>query len=1461
LVVSDATDGELRLASTLEDYFDATPSVATWSWGTWNDTTFTPSPAAGILPVTSTGGSAWLRSNSTFSNAAVEGVVSFGNGAWQHFGFADDSFGGRFAIVSTADGTGVYARTWMGASEERTLLPGVSLGAYHLVRVEWTPTAVNYYVDGSLAATHNVTLTGPMYVYLSNNSSAPLSAQWVRVDSYPQTKGVYTSCTKDAGATFDWSQLQWKGQAPTGTSVAFQTRTSDDASTWSSWADVSSGGRIVSPSGRFLQYRVTLAGTASASPQVEQVVVGTAAVSTPTPTPSPTSTLMPTATSTAIPNSTRLKDTTVTDFAASGVPTGLVVSDATDGELRLASSAEDYFDTTPSSATWSWGTWNDTTFTPSPAAGVLPVTSAGGSAWLRSNSTLSNAAVEGVVSFGNGAWQHFGFADDSFGSRFAMLSTADGSGLYARTFAGASEERTLLTDVSLGAYHLVRIEWTPTTVNYYVDGSLVATHNVTFAGPMYVYLSNNSSAPLSAQWVRVDSYPLTSAVYTSCIKDAGAPINWGQLQWEGRTPTGTSLTFQTRTSSDTSNWSAWTNVAADGHIASPVAPYLQYRVTLTGTSSASPEVSQVAVGPAAVSTPTPIPTPTSTATATVPPTPSPTATPMPPTVLVGDDVVESNADSADPGWAEAFVYTANASGTVTRLSVFLASNNEATKVMLGLYSNAAGNKPGTLLTSGTIASPVAGIWNSVGVSSASVTGGTTYWLALMSPTGAGTVRFFDGSESSAQASSQTTLTTLPSTWSSGESWTNSPASIYAVHDASSSVPPSISGVAGLNVSDSGVTLVWTTDVAATSQVDYGTTTSYGTTTPLDTALIVNHSVTLNNLTASRTYHYRVRSTSSSGVTAVSKDYTFDTPAVTPATNPILLVVDPASPNKFGAYLGEILRAEGINGFQTIAPANVSTTYLASFPTVILAQTSPLTLSQVSMYSNYVSAGGTLIAMRPDPQLAAVFGLSPDSGTVSDGYLLVNSANPISLGISNQTLQFHGVADRYTLNGASSLATLYTDATTATSAPAVVTSTFGSGRAAAYTFDLASSVVYTRQGNPATAGTPDQNGVPRSTQAFINGWVNLDRVGVPQADEQQRLLANVIVSFAQQTTPIPRAWYFPSADQASVLIPTGDEHSQIDAHFQNMIDAVVPFGGRMTFYMSHWGQATSASVQAWHNQGHEFGIHPYGYADSVPLSQGVPFAINWFTPFYGFSPSKTVRTHQVEWQGWTDAAAVEQANGLAMDTSFYAWGPWLRKPNGQWVCTGYPNGSGLPMKFVDQSGTLISVYQQVTEAVDEQMITEAGAGYCGLSDASATTATQQLIDQALGGYYSAVTLQAHVDYQKTTWLSNVAAYAQSKGVPIWTAQRWLSFTQARHDAIVDQFNWNAATHRLTFRYTSSTSEPSSTILVPSAWQSRSITSATVDGVAVTPASLTAKGIAYAGVSVASGTHTVVVQYAP
>ena len=85
----------------------------------------------------------------------------------------------------------------------------------------------------------------------------------------------------------------------------------------------------------------------------------------------------------------------------------------------------------------------------------------------------------------------------------------------------------------------------------------------------------------------------------------------------------------------------------------------------------------------------------------------------------------------------------------------------------------------------------------------------------------------------------------------------------------------ITNVQAGSITANSAAISWTTNEAATSQVQYGTSTSYGSTTTLDSNLVTSHAQTLSGLTAGTLYHYRVVSTNANGTT-YSPDYTFTT---------------------------------------------------------------------------------------------------------------------------------------------------------------------------------------------------------------------------------------------------------------------------------------------------------------------------------------------------------------------------------------------------------------------------------------------------------------------------------------------------------------------------------------------------------------------------------------------------------
>ncbi|MBI5467234.1 MAG: LysM peptidoglycan-binding domain-containing protein [Candidatus Kerfeldbacteria bacterium] len=92
----------------------------------------------------------------------------------------------------------------------------------------------------------------------------------------------------------------------------------------------------------------------------------------------------------------------------------------------------------------------------------------------------------------------------------------------------------------------------------------------------------------------------------------------------------------------------------------------------------------------------------------------------------------------------------------------------------------------------------------------------------------------------------------------------------------------ISNVQVSAITESSVTVTWTTNEAATSKVRYGLTTAYGLEV-FDATLVTSHSLTLTGLTAGTAYHYEVISVGSTTDNDADATFTTTATAVTPPT--------------------------------------------------------------------------------------------------------------------------------------------------------------------------------------------------------------------------------------------------------------------------------------------------------------------------------------------------------------------------------------------------------------------------------------------------------------------------------------------------------------------------------------------------------------------------------------------------
>ncbi len=157
---------------------------------------------------------------------------------------------------------------------------------------------------------------------------------------------------------------------------------------------------------------------------------------------------------------------------------------------------------------------------------------------------------------------------------------------------------------------------------------------------------------------------------------------------------------------------------------------------------------------------------------------TPIVTSAPPVYLIGDQAVAPVPDSNPKGTAQAFQAQAAVTGWITDLSVYVDTGSTATSLVAGIYSDKNGH-PGNRLARGTLSSPGSGGWKKVLLPPVRITAGTKYWIAILSPNGV--LKFRDGGGFTgglSEASAQKTLTTLPSTWTSGPQVLEDPLSAY-----------------------------------------------------------------------------------------------------------------------------------------------------------------------------------------------------------------------------------------------------------------------------------------------------------------------------------------------------------------------------------------------------------------------------------------------------------------------------------------------------------------------------------------------------------------------------------------------------------------------------------------------------------------------------------------------------------
>jgi len=585
--------------------------------------------------------------------------------------------------------------------------------------------------------------------------------------------------------------------------------------------------------------------------------------------------------------------------------------------------------------------------------------------------------------------------------------------------------------------------------------------------------------------------------------------------------------------------------------------------------------------------------------------------------------------------------------------------------------------------------------------------------------------------------------------------------------------------------------------------------------------------------------------------------------------PLLLL---ATDTGFGVYTAEILKAEGFNeiAVDSLAGEKVTPSYLTQFDLVILAE-SKINPLKLNMVREYVKNGGKLIALKPDQELAELFGVAPLGKSITGGYIRIDTSVDQGKGLSSRLLQFHGKADYYSLNGAGTMATLFANKVSGESYPAVVTNSYGKGHTIAFLYNLPQSIVLSRQGNPLFAGI-EKDGIPglRGMDLFTDSWLDTSNSTINQADEQMVFLSHCIENMMADSKPLPHFWYFPDTLKCLVTL-TNDGEYKSEEDFEPQFRDVDYMGAKMSLYIIGVNKVSRSWVDKWTAKGFEIAGHPDDTKEAanptwIRMDSAISTRKKEIASGYGL-PMRTNVNHWFVWCGrdadekqeFSAQAKLEEKNGIEMDINYAHYdiksnqGEHFLGPLG--INQGNFTGSGLVMKFADSRGNPINVFQHLN-AVYDQEYNEShdpdGFFYC----------FKGLMDRSLNkDVYSFISVKSHNDeyYFSKSPLMKMLTYANLNKIPVWTELKLLDFIKMKDEASFTRLTW--VNNKLAFDINSSLKNSNGlTFMVPAEYEGSRVDKISLDGNDARFITRLVKGSEYAFITVNPGIkHSIIVNY--
>ena len=353
-----------------------------------------------------------------------------------------------------------------------------------------------------------------------------------------------------------------------------------------------------------------------------------------------------------------------------------------------------------------------------------------------------------------------------------------------------------------------------------------------------------------------------------------------------------------------------------------------------------------------------------------------------------------------------------------------------------------------------------------------------------------------------------------------------------------------------------------------------------------------------------------------------------------------------------------------------------------------------------------------------------------------------------------------------------------------------------------------------------------------------GYLDPELCHLPQADIHQDALVRVLEWMTSSDRPLPRIWYFPDGGRAVAFI-NGDGDGMTRADLENVVATAERYGAAYTAYlmMQDHDQVPPEWEVELRARGHDTGQH--AFAGQMPILEEMRSRLREemgaFRARYGHE-SLSYRGHCVIWVGWTEMAEYLSENGVRLDTNFAA---------GRYCHGGYLNGSGLPVKFMDEAGRVMDIYEQVTMSTDggwtlDKMFVPA------LSVDECIERSRQQIDASVDRCHTVYHPYFHPirtrpgPVSTQPWLEAVLGHCRDRGLPCVSGADWVRFNDGRRGLGLSEYAFDPEAGVLEISLEADAAVRGAAVCLPHVVRGRALARAQVDGESVAVAAENLEG---------------------